>query len=94
MERIGKDKTNPTDHEIRVIYRVGSACPEEYLERELKAWVGSATVERLDQDHAVLIIRPGGALNLPRNGAKPRKGTQLSKSDSSYQENSQKEVNN
>lgn len=74
MEKTGKGETKPSDHMILVIHKVGSACVEEYFKKDLRAWLGSATVERLDEDHAVMIIRPGGALNLPRKEAQSRKG--------------------
>lgn len=77
MEGTGKGKPNPNDHKIIVMYEVGSASAEERLEQDLKAWVGSATVERLDPDHALMIIRPGGALNLLRGETKSRKGNQV-----------------
>ncbi len=74
MKRTGKGRTN--DHKILVMYEAGSACAEERIQRDLRAWVGSATVERLDPEHAVMIIRPGGALNLLRREAEARKGDQ------------------
>lgn len=74
VKRTGEGKT--TDHKILVMYEAGSTCAEERIRRDLRAWVGSATVERLDEDHAVMVIRPGGALNLPRKEAQPRKGNQ------------------
>lgn len=74
MRSTGKGKTS--DHKILVMYEAGSACAEERIQRDLRAWVGSATIERLDSDHAVMIIRPGGALNLPRKEAESRKRNQ------------------
>lgn len=38
----------------------------ERLGREHAAWRDSADVERLDAAHAVLVMRPGGALRVPR----------------------------
>jgi hypothetical protein len=37
---------------------------ERHLQRELDAWRGSAHIERLTTDRAILIIRPGAATEL------------------------------
>ena len=41
-------------------------CPEaaERLHRERAAWQEHADIEALDEDHLVLIIKPGGAWRL------------------------------
>ncbi|CAA9325705.1 MAG: hypothetical protein AVDCRST_MAG93-5949 [uncultured Chloroflexia bacterium] len=39
----------------------GTGCR---MRREMYAWKHCASIERLDQHHAVLIVRPGGAREL------------------------------
>lgn len=41
----------------------GAGCR---MRREKHAWRSYATIERLDQHHAVLIVRPGGARRLAK----------------------------
>ena len=36
------------------------------MRREARAWKACASVERVDEDHAVLIVRLGGARELAR----------------------------
>lgn len=38
----------------------------ERLHRERAAWQGQSEIEVIDQDHTVLVIRPGGAQRLAR----------------------------
>ena len=38
----------------------------EWLHRERAAWQEHSDIETLDQDHFVLIVRPGGARRLTR----------------------------
>jgi hypothetical protein len=49
---------------VIVLYDSRYPGAEERLQRELKAWCGSARVERLAEGHSALIIRPGGATRL------------------------------
>jgi len=44
--------------------RVYGAQPR--FNREKRAWWPHATVERLDKDHAVLVVRTGGAREIAR----------------------------
>jgi hypothetical protein len=36
------------------------------LERECAAWQAQSDIEALDENHFVLLVRPGGARSLPR----------------------------
>lgn len=47
-----------------VIFDVRVPGVAERLRRERTAWQGQSDVEALDQDHYVLIIRPGGVWGL------------------------------
>lgn len=38
----------------------------DWLSRELHGWRGYARAEWLDEHHAVLLVRPGGAVELQR----------------------------
>lgn len=60
--------SDPGKHQIPVIYSTKTSVDRERIEADLKAWLGSATVEQMDSDHAVMVIRPGGALKLMNAG--------------------------
>ncbi len=55
--------TDDGPYELAILdFRVpGTGCR---MRREMYAWKRCASIERLDQYHAVLIVRPGGARRL------------------------------
>ena len=44
-----------------IIFDVRCAKAVERLHRERTAWQADADIEALDEDHFVLVVRPGGA---------------------------------
>jgi len=45
-----------------IIFDVRCAKAVERLHREQAAWQADANIEGLDEDHFVLVVRPGGAV--------------------------------
>ena len=52
--------------EIPIVFDGRERGAKERLRRECRAWGSSATTESLGYGRVVLIVRPGGALGLPR----------------------------
>ncbi len=50
--------------EVWVLFDFRVRKTECRIRREMYAWKHSASIERLDQHHAVLIVRSGGARRL------------------------------
>jgi hypothetical protein len=63
----GMNKLYPTGRtEIRVLFDLRIPGVAERLRREQSGWCGLADIEELEVEHAVLVIRPGGALGVRR----------------------------
>ena len=51
-----------TEQRTLTVFDVRIPGTAERLHRERAAWAGSGDIEALDQNHYVLIARPGGAM--------------------------------
>jgi hypothetical protein len=51
--------------EVAVLFDLRIPGVAERLHRERAVWQEDAEIEALDQDHFVLMVRPGGARRLP-----------------------------
>jgi hypothetical protein len=63
MIRPSRVYPNNDSYEL-VIYDLRYPGTPERLRRERAAWQGQSVVEALDRNHAVLVVRPGGARRL------------------------------
>jgi len=56
-------RVNPSDPRCLIIlFDLRRPGAKKRLRRAPKGWLGFADVERLDDEHAALVLRPGGAL--------------------------------
>jgi hypothetical protein len=60
---IAQPRVNPSNPRCLIIL-FDLRCPgaKDRLRRAPEGWHGFADVERLDDEHAALVLRPGGAL--------------------------------
>ena len=60
-------KTFPTSSEYMVVlFDLRLPGTANRLDRERTAWQAQSDIEALDENHFVLLVRPGGARSLPR----------------------------
>ena len=53
-----------TTKTLWVLFDLGDPEAREALQRQRAAWGECSEIEAIDRDHAILIVRPGGAQRL------------------------------